>query len=703
MITIGCNEGVTSYGKELPDGGVALFVNENLVFAIAEERLSRIKHAGSYRHALEHVRKTILRKNEDIDRIVFSSCCDYTGADFAPSLPAKHITRCGHHESHALGSAAWSGFDRAIILVMDSGGDCLSPVIDGKWWASSREQHSIFLLDVNELRLIARHADEPFSIGFGEFYRSMTYFLGWRGARYAGNTMAAGALGSPAPFSKLEFFHQSKDLFVFPEGNNPLSNEGVVRNFLLDHKITDVNSRFHNEPFSNNHFDLAAWLQCELDRYTTFIAQKYCKEYDTSNFIITGGVGYNCVAAGRLQARLPSINVFVQPASGDIGQCVGNAIRGIQQSTGKIVRLASDRVDLGARHSFAKAHSRRLASKAQSVAIDRGGARIVKALAEGKICALYQGRSEYGPRALGFRSIVALASIASNRVRLNELKSRNYMMPVAPIVRHEDKSKYFRMDRASPYMTMSFQIQPVYESILSACGQGAGWSRVQTVSRAQNEIVHGILSDLDALGEIPVLLNTSLNGPGEPIIERTDELVEWCERSQVNCAWVNGLFFDFDESTKSQLVLNPVSYDELVESNYVPDALGMRLGVLFPHLQTLVRERFLLRSLYIDWVVEGRKKTTIRFKHGAVEYPIGRILPLYSSNRFERFEEGSKKKVGQIIVSAVVYKSFYCLDEKDAIDDGFKNLDELKRTLVEIYPSISKTDIVSIFHINVVR
>ncbi len=703
MIIIGCNEGLTSYGKELPDGGVALFMDKKLVFATAEERLSRKKHAGSFQYALEYVRRKILKSNQRIENIVLSSCCDYVGAEKSLNLPARFVTRCGHHESHALGSAAWSGFDRAIILVMDSGGDCLSPIVDGKWWASRREQHSIFLLDGNNLHLIKRHADEPFSIGFGEFYRSMTYFLGWRGARYSGNTMAAGALGLPSRFSKLEFFSQSNDTFGFPVGNDPLANERVVEKFLIENNVKDLNKRNHNEAFSNDHFNIAAWLQRELDRYAICVAQHYCREYDTRNFIITGGVGYNCVAAGRLQASLPALNVFVQPASGDVGQCVGNAVHGIQQSTGEIVRLNGNRVDLGARHSFVKAHSSRLALKAKVVIADKGRAHIVEALARGKICVLYQGRSEYGPRALGFRSILALASVPSNRARLNELKSRNYMMPVAPVVRQEDSAKYFLMDRASPHMTMTFRLQPNYETALSACGQGLGWSRVQTVTRAQNELLYGILCDLDKMGQIPVLLNTSLNGPGEPIIERTDELIDWCDRSEIEYAWVGGLFFEFDKNKKSQLALNPVFYSESMDCQFAPSALEKRLRVMFPHLMALGRERFLLRALYIDWVKDGRKRTTIRFKPGAVEYPVDRKLPLFASNRFEKFREGVNKQVGIIAVSEACYKPFYCLDERDAVDDGFRNIDELRRTLSEIYPTISPSDIVSIFKIEVTR
>lgn len=219
MIIAGCNLGHTSYGKSLPDGGIAVIRDGELTFAIAEERISRRKGDGGFSAAIRFYSNHIAKPGEHFDELVLSSCCDYSTSLEYKSLPSKRITRCGHHRSHALGAVAWSGFKKAIVLVMDSGGDALTSFADGKWWLAEREQHSIFLVDGDDITLIGRHAAEAGAIGFGEFFRSMTYFLGWHGARYAGNTMAAAALASHGTqLSNIRLFEEDGERFVFPDG-----------------------------------------------------------------------------------------------------------------------------------------------------------------------------------------------------------------------------------------------------------------------------------------------------------------------------------------------------------------------------------------------------------------------------------------------------------------------------------------------------
>ncbi|MBO0905597.1 carbamoyltransferase C-terminal domain-containing protein [Jiella sonneratiae] len=702
MIIAGCNQAYTSYSKSLPDGGIAVIQNNNLSFAIAEDRLTRRKGSGGFSAALNYYKTNIAKRGEIFDDLVLSSCCDYSTSFIFGNLPSKKITRCGHHRSHALGAAAWSGFNRAIVLVMDSGGDVLESVVDGKWWLSKREQHSIFLIDGNEIRLLARHAEDPGAIGFGEIFRAMTYFLGWHGARYAGNTMAAAALAPVRnQLSGFHFFEHSGTEFVFPLGNDPEKNGRLINDLLEKNNIFGFDQRAPDSPFSPKHFGIAAWLQSELDRYVELIAAQYCAMYETENFILSGGVAYNCVSAGRLQKKYPRLNVFVHPASGDVGQCLGNAIDGYLRSTGKILRLPKQGVDLGGKYRMSPQRKTRMAALSTSDCDDPRFTHLSLALAAGKVCALFNGRSEFGPRALGFRSILADATYPVSRARLNEIKSRNYMMPVAPVVRIEDAAVYFDMAGASPYMAKTAPIRDNYKNIIASCSQGHGWARVQTVSRAENEALHRILSAFSRAGRVPVLLNTSLNGPGEPIVESIDDLLSWCERIHIDFVWLNGRLYTMNPAKAEAFPFSRSKFAELIDSNYDPIELQERLEIIFPHIAVRKRRRLLLRSDYVRWVQEGRKTTTVRFRAGCVEVPAETSLPLFASNRFESFAEGETLEIGEVFFTRATYKRFSELDEGDAVADGFRSEAELKNTLQQIYPALTGESMVSIFDISI--
>lgn len=702
MIIAGCNQGHTSYGKSLPDGGLAVIRNSQLSFAIAEDRLSRIKGDGGFSKAMSYYSRQIAEPGELFDELVVSSCCDYSTSFNFGNIPSKRITRCGHHRSHALGAVAWSGFDRAVVLVMDSGGDVLQNFSDSKWWLSEREQQSVFLVDGNEIALLARHADGSGAIGFGEFFRSMTYFLGWHGARYAGNTMAAAALAPVgAQLSNLRFFEANGANFMFPQGNDPARNGLLVQDFMERNEIFGYPQRTPEGPFSPKHFELASWLQSELDRYVQRIAEIYCGEYGTRNFVISGGVGYNCVCTGRLQKKNPELNVFLHPASGDVGQCLGNAIDGYLRNTGEILRLKNQRVDLGGKYRMSTKRKNQFLALSADSYIDRQMKRLSEVLSEGKICALYHGRSEFGPRALGFRSIIADATYPASRVRLNEIKARNYMMPVAPVVRVEDAPIYFEIDGPSPFMGKSVPLRHQYKEVLASCSQGRGWARIQTVSSDENEVLYRLLTHFFELGRIPVLLNTSLNGPGEPIVESIDDLLRWCERSHVDFVWVGGQLYKMKMPSAEAFPFSRSKYSEFIDAAYDPAALHRRLEIIFPHVAVETRERLLLRAEYIQWVREGRKTTTVRFRPDSVEFPRKAVLPLFASNRFEGYTEGETSQIGEVAFTRATYKRFSELDSADAMADGFNSEMELKNTLMEIYPSIGGESMVSIFNIEI--
>jgi carbamoyltransferase len=707
MLYLGANLKATSFGFDLPDGGLCALRDGEIEFAIAEERLSRQKKAGGFAHSLKHYMTRFGRTPDQIDLFAFSTCCDQVGATKPNvSVSPDRILYCPHHLSHALGSFAWSGFPESIVLVMDSGGDTFQEVRDGKWWNVAREQHSAFLVDRSNWRLIERTAEEPGAMGFGEFFRAVTYFLGWRGARYAGNTMALASLGDPSQFEGLRFFYEEESRVIFPFGNDPLGDvAGVVERFLEENGFGWVKRRHERDPFTQHHFDLAAWAQSELDRFIITTINRLTSMCGTKNVILSGGVAYNCVGVGRLKSSRPDLSVFVQPASGDAGQCVGNACYAHLSAEGSLPDLSHNSVSLGTRHRTRI----RVSSLDKSNLLqfpDKSLTRAVSWLASGNVLLFFQGGSEYGPRALGYRSLLAAAHIPGSKRKLNRIKFRNYLMPVAPAILDEFRNDIFVCGSAKPFMVECVPLRESAKPQLIACEHGSGHCRIQTVDQARNPIFWRLLSKYNTATGVPVLFNTSLNGPGQPILETPAQTIDFLRSSskfKIVAAWINGVFYYVDnpESLPSDMNIEKSGYSEYIDAaSFDYRKLTRRLSVVFPDLSISTRERFLLYREFIDWVAQGGKSTTVRYKANSIECPTSAILPLYATDRFEGFDEERTPQVGSLRITRVDYKAFGDLDERDARHDGFEGLQELRTTLLEIYGRIDDFELVTIFTIS---
>jgi carbamoyltransferase len=698
MLYVGANLGRTSFGYVLPDGGLCALSDEKIEFAISEERLTRVKKDGGFDASLKYYLKNFGRSLNDIDIFCLSSCCDKGGSlGLSWGIPSEKLLFCDHHLSHAVGSFAWSGFTEAVVIVIDSGGNTLEEPIDGKWWDAPREQVSVYFVNRTSCKLIERSAEEPGAIGFGEFFRAVTYFIGWKGARFAGNTMALASLGNADRFKGLAFFEESGGKCNFPIGNNPSDPIGMVRRFLEQQGIECVTPRMEGMPFQEHHFDLAAWLQSELDRFVILTADRASRLCATKNIILSGGVAYNCVSVGRLQRSRSDLSVFVQPASGDAGQCLGNACFAHLRNEGRIPDISSSPVGLGGRHHRAPKHIKYAYQ-------DRSFIKAVEWLKAGNLLIFFQGRSEYGPRALGFRSLLAAAHFPSSKRKLNRIKHRNYLMPVAPAVLTEERNIFFICENEAPYMAQCVPLRQEAPVELSACEHGNGLCRIQTVDRHRNKALWTLIRRFKAETGYPILFNTSLNGPGEPIVENPNEAMEFLDRTKHFggvSAWINGTFYHNEHIDKRDyLGFEKSTYSEVIDNElFECENLHNRLSIIFPDLELVRRERFLLDKTYIEWVKRGVKTTTIRFSSNRIEYPAQPIIPLFETERFSGFVTGLTPHVGFIRVVAVTYVAFGDLDEKDAINDGFSSLHELKNTLRMIYDIINDFDIVTVFSI----
>jgi carbamoyltransferase len=705
MIISGSNLAVTSYGKKLPDGSLAILRDEHVDFCIAEERLSRIKSDGGFSDGMAYYLRRYKRSLVEIDLYVFSSCCDLVGRAPIPlRISPSRSMFCPHHLSHALGSFAWSPFDRATCLVVDSGGDNLEEFANGAWWEARREQHSAFFISTTQYDLLERHASEARVAGFGELFRAFTFYLGWPGARYAGNTMALSTLGDLGPLRSLRLFDYDGTTFFFHVANDPNSPVEMIHSFLAANGFGFIAPRTDKDPFTSWHFALAAFLQQELERYLEIAIRRAVKQTQCANVILSGGVGYNCLSIGHLRERITDINLFVQPASGDVGQGFGNCCYGFFQSEGRMPVIVNKRPDLGGRYRPRQLGAEQIAAGALIALLDPDVVRFAAEISAGKIGVWFEGRSEYGPRALGHRSIVGAAAVKANKRRLNRLKRRGYFMPIAPATLQETADRYFYCPNPKPYMTEVVKLREPYHNDLGAAAHSNGWCRIQTVSSESQPRFHQLIRLVGERTGAPIILNTSLNGPRQPIIEEPHDALTFLLDNDVDCCWIEGvLFLKTTSGGMSERLPIDASSFSIALSEAPEQELGTLrevLQLMFPDLLIRRRQSLSLRATFLQWVEDMTKETTIRYKKGAVEYPSARILPMYRTERYEPVQVGKTPFVGEATITKISYKAFGDLDVKDALNDGFRSLAELRSALAEIYGPIAENEIVTIYTIS---
>lgn len=534
MRVLGLNAKNTATGKQLIDGAVCIIENGEIIVALAEERITRKKHAGGYYRTLDFLLKNYSLDINDFDSIVLSSCCEKRSlASHYPELKLQNIEKLNvilHHESHAYSTYFASPFTEAIIIVMDAGGN----IIDSdngsnnynNWWMARREQNSYFIGHGNNITLLERDFEEPFSVGFGEAYRAFTYYLGWHSHRYSANTMALAAYGNPLAYrsSKLFHFNQTTGKLVTHMTNNPYNPIKMVLEWAVeqgvDKKIPEP--RYPNSEITQKHMDLAWFIQNELENALTKKVDHLVEETGIRNICIAGGVGLNCVANRKILDVCNVDNLFIQPAAGDQGQALGNAYYGYYKV------LNNHRVEnkcFSPYLGFKQPKQSEILSQLKQLSVDvkfdslSSFSEIAEMLSKGKIIGWYQGRSEYGPRALGNRSILADPRQRDVEQRLRRIKGREEFRPFAPSVIEEEAKNFFDIEIPSPYMLLTAKAKKEIRDLIPGVLHIDFSARLQTVSKKSNPIFHELLFEFYKITGIPLLLNTSFNGRGEAIVE----------------------------------------------------------------------------------------------------------------------------------------------------------------------------------------
>jgi carbamoyltransferase len=282
-------------------------------------------------------------------------------------------------------------------------------------------------------------------------------------------------------------------------------------------------ARRRGEPLTQAHYDLTASAQLVLEETALEIARWLAKRTGARNLVMAGGVALNCVMNAKIRDAGLFDEVWVQPAAGDAGTSLGAALwtdRRERKAAGRDWDRAWTMQDVYLGPEFDEAAIERALREARASyrrpasLEDEVGA----ALAANRIVGWFQGRMEFGPRALGNRSILASPCSREMQQRLNELKDREDFRPVAPVVTEEAAGEWFVNARRSPFMLFTFATRPqARDRIPSAC-HNDGSARVQTVTRSQNPRYHALIESFAKRSGVPVLINTSFNTRGKPIV-----------------------------------------------------------------------------------------------------------------------------------------------------------------------------------------
>ena len=427
-------------------------------------------------------------------RTIYAQRAPYFLASALPGLDAAAFEYVPHHVAHAAsaGLAAPYGGDGDVI-VLDGRGEVHSH-LSGRY-----ESGSLTTLAAQEL---------PHSLGL--MYEDLTQHLGFLRSSDEYKVMALAAYGSPRFLPELCEHVRAREDGGFL--TDPVDWSALAK------------SRDPGESWTQDHADLAASVQARLEEVLLDLAHWLHGRTGSSRLTLAGGVALNCVANSRLAEHGPYDDIWVQPAAGDAGTALGAALH-VAAAGGDAVApmpgaaLGREWTDdeLAGRLETAKIPYERPRDLAAVVA---------DALARDEIVAWFQGRSEWGPRALGHRSLLAHPGNAGNVERLNAVKGREQFRPIAPMVSVDHAATVFDGPLPSPYMLFVHRVRPEWQDRIPAVVHVDGTARIQTVSRADEPLVADLLDAFRARTGLPVLVNTSLNTAGRPMVDDPRDALE---------------------------------------------------------------------------------------------------------------------------------------------------------------------------------
>lgn len=526
------------------DAAAVLIEGGKLVAAAEEERFSRRKHdSGFPENAIRYCLEAggIAPKDLDavafyekplvkFDRILQMSLATWprgirtfvrampvwlgsrlkSGNTLLAALPGfeKEIFYVPHHVSHAASAFLVSPFEKAAILVADGVGE----------WATTS-------VGYGEGGAVTLEKEIRFPHSLGLLYSAITAYLGFRVNDAEWKVMGLAPYGKPVYLEPLR-----KLVHVAPDGSFQLdmnyfdhhwSHERIANERLA--RLLGRPQRKTEEPLTEFHNDVARSVQALLEEILLSIGRHLRSLHDTENLCLAGGVALNSVANRRLLAEAGFKRIFVQPAAGDAGGALGCGFFASHSLLGEPRRFAMDRADWGPSFSDDEIERdlKRLGAPYEKLSDADLVERTARLILENRVVGWFQGRMEFGPRALGCRSILGNATNPQMKDILNaKIKFREAFRPFAPSVPAESAADYFEMDGIgeSPFMLLVVPVREGKKGVIPAVTHADGTGRVQTLTEAANGRFYRLAKRVGEISGVPVIVNTSFNIRGEPIV-----------------------------------------------------------------------------------------------------------------------------------------------------------------------------------------
>jgi carbamoyltransferase len=584
------------------DSAAALVVDGRIVAAAQEERFTRKKHDSSFpRHALQYCLSEAECALEEVDFVVFydkpflkferllENYLAFAPRGFKsfsmaipiwlreklfqknwltkelrkiePDYDNANLLFTEHHLSHAASAFYPSPFEQAAVLTLDGVGE----------WSTT----SLAIGDGNDLK-IYKELHFPHSLGL--LYSAFTYYTGFKVNSGEYKVMGLAPYGEPKYVQTIldhildlrpdGTFRVNQDFFNYCTG---LTMTNGHFDALFGHPVRQPDQLL--TPF---HMDIAASIQAVTEEIMLRLARSTRAETGMKNLCLAGGVALNCVANGKILAEGIYENIWVQPAAGDAGGSVGAALAAYHLHQRRDRVLETNEIDgmqgayLGPAYDQQQVESELTAAGAMFTTFSDHDVidRTAKSLSAGKAVGWMQGRMEFGPRALGNRSILGDPRSPTMQKMLNlKVKYRESFRPFAPSVLREDVADWFELDGESPYMllvagvrkerrrAMTHEEQSLFginklnvpRSDIPAVTHVDYSARVQTVHQETNPRYHALLSRFKALTGCPVLVNTSFNVRGEPIICTPNDAFRCFMGTEIECLVVGNCFLEKDQ------------------------------------------------------------------------------------------------------------------------------------------------------------
>jgi carbamoyltransferase len=580
------------------DSAACLVVDGEIRAAAQEERFTRKKHDSEFpRNAVDFCLKFCNLEIDAIDYVVFYdkpilkferliqtyvATAPRGFTSYARSLPVwlKHklwmpadikeelnykgeILFTQHHQSHA-GSAFYpSPFQEAAILTIDGVGE----------WTTNSLGYGVdnsFTID-SEIQF-------PHSLGL--LYSAITYFTGFK--VNSGEYKVMGL----APYGKPRFFDVIYKNLIDIKDDGSFHLNMKYFNYLSGLSMTKENigelfegpRRKPETPITQREMDLAASVQKVTEDCMLRQAFHLAKVTGSKNLVLAGGVALNCVGNGKVLREGPFDKIWIQPAAGDAGGALGAALcvwygflKNERKVNGKKDLQKQSLLGPSYTNTEVKERLENFAPVYEEVGMNNLCAEVAKILTQEKVVGWFQGRMEFGPRALGNRSIISDPRSVSMQSNLNlKIKFRESFRPFAPAVLRERVSEYFEIDHDSPYMLL---VAPVVESKrkkvsheeeglfgiaklniprseIPAVTHVDYSARVQTVEKESHPLFHELITSFDSLTGCPVLVNTSFNVRGEPIVSTPEDAYICFMRTHMDCLVINDIIFHKDKQSE---------------------------------------------------------------------------------------------------------------------------------------------------------